>query len=98
MKPQTFSMEWLPQATFQGYTRGDTWNGWECPLFPFESARRIADAVSEYQTAFYDEGADEFVFEVEDDSERFGAVEVKDIGKLYPIGTGAWIWEKHERT
>jgi hypothetical protein len=95
MKAALFSIEATGERVFEGYTTAEDWNGWERPLFPFESAQQIAEAVSEYQTAFYDEGADEFVFEVEDsDDERFGAVEVETIGKLYPIGAGVWIWER----
>lgn len=94
MEAALFSIEATGSRVFEGYTAGELWNGWERPLFPFESAQRIADAVNEFQTAFYDALADEFVFETEDgETERFGAVEVEEIGKLYPIGAGLWIWE-----
>jgi hypothetical protein len=94
MKTAFFSMEATGTRTFAGYSDGQQWNGWERPYFPFDSAQHIAEAMSDYQTAFYDEAADEFVFERElGEAERFGAVEFDGSGKLYPIGAGAWIWE-----
>ncbi len=90
-----FALESLGNQLFEGYAEGELWNGWERPLFPFESAQQIAEAANEFQTAFYDALADEFIFETEDgETERFGAVEVEQIGKLYPIGAGLWIWER----
>lgn len=94
MKPAFFSMDATGTQTFAGYSDGQLWNGWARPLFSFDSAQQIAEAISQHQTAFYDAEADEFIFEGDDDeTERFAAIEVEGIGKLYPIGTGAWLWE-----
>jgi len=95
MKRAFFSMDATGDRTFAGYSDGRLWNGWECPSFPFESAQQIAAAVAEYQPAFYDADADQFTFQSEgEEAEHFGGVEVEGIGKLYPIGAGAWIWER----
>lgn len=97
LQTATFTLDALSGRVFEGYATAEQWNGWERPLFPFESARQITQAASEYQTAFYDEDADEFVFEIVDgETERFGAVAVAGVGKLYSIGAGVWIWERHE--
>lgn len=97
LTPAFFSLETIGDRLFAGYTEREDWNGWARPYFLFETAQQIADAVSEFQTAFYDANADAFVFEVEDDEpEIFGALSVEGIGKIYPIGAGSWIWEKAE--
>lgn len=31
-----------PEHQYQGYTNGETWNGWECPFFTREEAERLA--------------------------------------------------------
>ena len=88
-----FASEALGDHSFHGHTDGRDWNGWAHPHFTFEVAQLIADCFSESQTAYYDAATDEFVFENEDDEERFGAVEIEG-QKLYPIGAGSWIWEE----
>ena len=96
MRHGSFSLEWLAEQTFEGFTRGDTWNSWECPFFSFEVAEQIAEAYEKLgHWASFHETDDAFYFrtEGEDEAEGFGSVAV-DGHKLYPIGAGVWIWEK----
>lgn len=88
-----FQLEALGAHVFEGYKYGPSWNGWAVPLFPFDQATRIAEAMSEFAHVFYDDQTDEFIYIVEDDEERFGAVEM-DGRKLYGIGAGSWMWEE----
>ena len=93
----TFVLDAFEGEEFEGYTQGETWNGFACPYFPFESAQRLMAVLSaEGQMAFYDAEADQFVCAEEDedveDADRYGAFEVEGIGKLYPVGTRVWTW------
>lgn len=95
MKPTLFSIEWLGEQTFEGYTQGGDWNGWECPFFPFESAERIVAAYKKLgHRASFDQERDAFCFTNEESGEveKFSAVEVAG-RTLYAIGARAWIWE-----
>jgi len=92
-----FILDAYIEDIFEGYTKGEEWNGFECPLFTLDSAQHIVEVVGRDQTALYDEAADEFIFaeeDCEDGPDRYGAVEVEGIGKLYPIGSRVWIWGK----
>src|SRR4051812_15292530 len=39
-----FSMDAYDDAVFEGWTRGDTWNGWQCPMFERPAAGPIVEA------------------------------------------------------
>jgi hypothetical protein len=93
----TFILDAFEGEEFEGYTQGETWNGFACPYFPFERAQRLMAVLSaEGQVAFYDEEADQFVYSEEDEDEedanRYSALEVEGIGKLYSVGTRVWTW------
>jgi len=103
LKEFQFFLDMFPDMTFRGYTSGDTWNGWACPLFPKDEADRIAEAFdglehpydgSEHRAA-YDEEGDTFVFyePTSDSYEAFRGIDVEGT-TLYPIGTYAWTWSK----
>lgn len=78
----------------KGWTRGETWNGWACPVFSFESAQHIAKRLN----GIYDAAKDHFVFPPRGDSEEsdvFGSATIPIDGKqvkVYAIGAGCWIW------
>ncbi len=96
LEKAVFVLDAFEGEEFEGYTQGETWNGFECPYFLFESAQRLMSALSaEGQTAFYDEKTDEFVCaeeDYEDAPDRYGALEVEGLGKLYPVGAFVWTW------
>lgn len=95
-----FVLDAFAEEEFEGYTQGETWNGFACPYFPFESAVRLMNVLElARQTAFYDAETDQFVHaeeDCEDDPDRYGSIKVSGIGKLYPVGTAVWTWEKVE--
>jgi hypothetical protein len=91
-----FTMDPLGGQAFDGYSMGDLWNGWARPLFDFEVSQQIVEACRQQgQEAHYDAARDMFVFGDGQNggAEEFEAVEVAG-RKLYPVGSGAWIWEE----
>ncbi len=97
MKAATFIIDALPGHVFNGFTQGETWNGWARPFFTFDEAQNIVSAHKEHgRNAYYDKESDGFAFEValsKGDYDIFSSVEVEGI-KLYPVGAGCWIWEE----
>ena len=103
MRSTQFKLESLGCETFDGFTKGETRNGWNCPYFIFEQAEKVLKNFNELRQiigqksiAFYESSADAFVFPFADgESESFSSV-VEDGQNYYPIGTFCWIWEKIE--
>lgn len=95
--------EWLPNPSlgYQAYTTGQHWNGWECPHFTFESAKKLALDMHGLQ---YDSEKDEFVCVdpeelVGPSEERFPAsvIDIEGVPtKVYAIGAWSWTWEPVE--
>jgi hypothetical protein len=94
------------EAPVHAYTRGDHWNGWECPFFTMEQAEVFAAqwrAESEGHTATFDAATDSWTF-----SEPDGGPEGADVfdgfdvmgphGPLhvYAIGAWGWTWNRAE--
>lgn len=101
MRPTTFKIESLGDEIFDGFTADEEWNGWDCPYFTFEQARKVSNRFNSLRektglkdTAFYEEGDDSFVFPVGgNETERFSAI-MADGRKYYPVGSFCWIWEE----
>lgn len=98
-----FAIDSIPSEIFEGYTSGETWNGWACPFFEKSEAERILKASegNRYRWTYspdvdaftvYSEDADEEVA-----SEVFEGVTANlDDGreiKVYGIGARSWIWD-----
>lgn len=109
-----FSMDsFVPGEQVEGFTIGETWNGWDCPYFTFEQGQLVVEAINRAETqstldglvGFYDETRDAFVFHYKSQANSQLPEENWDIfppqliegKKLYPIGTGCWIWEQEEK-
>jgi hypothetical protein len=98
MRETKFSIDLLGDRNLDGFTQGETWNGWACPLFTFEQAQQLVKAYEENGLkAWYDEASDAFSFEVDaggdlKEVDTFPAQEVEG-RKFYSIGAGCWIWE-----
>lgn len=93
-----FEIDTLGDEVFDGYTSGESWNGWACPLFTFDQAERIVEAFrARGWDASYDESTDQFVFSIEHDSldekDSYPPVNVNG-RKFYPVGAFCWIWEE----
>lgn len=102
-RPGQFTIDGLT-GIYQGFTRGETWNGFAVPYFPLAEARRVADdyaaqpAGPDGQTAaVYD--ADLDVVRLYDPSseawDEYGPVDVEG-RHLYPVGAQYWTWEDAE--
>lgn len=101
MRPAKFKIESLGYEIFDGFTKGEDWNGWACPYFTFDQAQkvlrqfnRLREITWSKDLAFYDSGSDSFIFPVdyENEPELFEAI-VENGQKFYPLGTFCWIWE-----
>jgi hypothetical protein len=98
MRTAKFSIDVYGDQVFDGYTQGETWNGWACPFFTFEQAQRIVQAHKGFElAAWYDKEQDSFAFCFEQDRtadrDEFGSKKIEG-QKLYPVGSHCWIWEE----
>ncbi len=90
-------------CSFIGYSTENRWNGWECPLFPRESANEISQYYNnEYCCMRYDEETDCYIAEYPSDncSEKYEGQDYVVNGKiehLYAIGSHEWCWDKAEQ-
>jgi len=81
MRLTNFKIESLGYETFEGFTKDENWNGWDCPYFTFEQAQKVLKTYNELRrivgqtnTAFYDSSADAFVFPDDEEKEIFSSV------------------------
>jgi len=88
------------EGSFQAFTRGDHWNGWDCPFFTRIEGQRLVEAwnsqlegedVSERGQARYDGTQNRFEFVLSGELDAFDA-KVIDESELYPIGAYGWCW------
>jgi hypothetical protein len=94
MKVAKFTIEGN-QNTYKGYAEDRNWNGWACPLFPFDEARRIMTHYNQTMDTqmYYNETTDSFLVS----GEIYKGVDIDTpdgIQHLYPIGNSYWIWEE----
>lgn len=87
------------EKTYEGYTDGTLWNGWECPWFTKEVAEEMMrDLNKEGVGTEYNPETDSYIVEVEfSDPDVFDGADVKTedgIQHLYPIGAWCWIWDE----
>jgi hypothetical protein len=67
MRRTRFVIDYLSSQEFEGYTRGEDWNGFAYPYFTFDQAQRLVKAWQEQrQKAHYDEANNQFNFVMED--------------------------------
>ena len=101
MRLTNFKIESLGYETFEGFTKGEEWNGWDCPYFTFEQAQKVLKTYNELcriigqtNVASYDLSADAFVFPSDDGEKEIFSSVAEDGQKYYPIGAFCWIWEE----
>ena len=89
------------EKTYEGYTDGRLWNGWECPWFTKEVAdEMMRDFINDGGKAEYDSETDCYIFQTEggwDQPDVFDGYDVNtEDGSmhLYPIGAWCWIWDE----
>jgi hypothetical protein len=97
-----FELGSLP-GKYAGYTRGDAWNGWATPSFPFTEAQRLVFALTadSETTGRYDAAGDAFVTKMshaDEEEDVWSAEEVVlptgEKVKVYPIGSRSWCWDE----
>ena len=105
----TFALDAFGDRYFHGFTEGQHWNGFACPLFPLEEALRLTlinNATTYCGRIEYDPARDAFLFyENEDESDAgnqsdagvepqvYAAANIDGM-KLYAIGAFGWTWDK----
>ena len=103
LRKAVFAIDSISGATFEGYTDGDSWNGWACPYFEKPEAEHVLKASEANNYIWsYDSEQDAFIVRSKDDPEEyepevFEAVQRNVEGgeevKVYGIGAYSWIWE-----
>lgn len=102
MRLTNFKIESLGYETFEGFTKDEDWNGWDCPYFTFEQAQKVLktyntlrSVIGQKGLAYYDSAADGFIFPTNDEDEpEIFAATVENGEKYYPVGAFCWIWEE----
>ncbi|ARL04373.1 hypothetical protein BOC44_21660 (plasmid) [Burkholderia pseudomallei] len=91
--------------SYQAYSRGETWNGWECPYFTFDEAMKVTQH-RDMKCLRYDPESDQFVmndpfykddptYEPEVFKRQDITVDGVQVG-VYPIGAFSWCWNGDE--
>lgn len=97
-KTASVSCDWSDEV-FECYSDGSRWNGWACPFFTFENAKKVAKASGDMS---YLEDRDVFLWtDVGSGEEEI--IEPKEIEvdgvkvKTYPIGAWSWCWYMEDK-
>lgn len=97
--PAVFAID-ATEGLFHGITAGQRWNGWACPMFSFEEAKRLTALNNDSEfcgSISYDADKDAFLFRSEDQDEEDPpeVFEAETINgqKYYAIGAFSWCWQ-----
>jgi hypothetical protein len=87
----------IVEAVFDGYTTGDTWNGWATPVFAEAEAKKIVDALSSSEEPLaFDSDNNAVIWYSRDWGEvRYDATLIgfdNSTVRAYPVGTREWTW------
>lgn len=92
---------------YQGFFKGQRWNGWAVPFFTKEVADQILDDLIEngVGSVWYTEADDTFYYHIYDgEIEEFEDVEWTEghnleidgqLVRVYSIGGHSWIWDEY---
>ncbi len=83
---------------FEGFTHGDTWNGWRTPMFTKDIAEKVLEKViSEDEKVFYDSNKDTFIVIYDEEShDTWKGSTIEFEGEqytVYDIGAFCWTWD-----
>jgi hypothetical protein len=86
----------LDSKSFIGYTFGDLWNGWACPLFPIESVFQVAEYLNNESDIHININSD--CIEITDNDYKetvYPQIILNDNKEIvvYPIGYYSYCWE-----
>jgi len=102
LQRKIFLLDAEEDTGFEGFTDGQTWNGWACPYFDFEAAIRVLNASEKngYRWHFDEEENVFLIRHVEDaddfEPEQVNAVIISFEGvelTVYPVGAYSWAWQ-----
>ena len=84
--------------TFDGWSNGQLWNGWEMPRFELKVGQEILGWMGDDKARF-DGDRDAFITVNQDGEEEVWPAESIAITdgsriKVYGLGAGSWIWEE----
>lgn len=92
------------ETYYEGYDRGDNWNGWACPLFEKSVAENICKKVDDGETIITSYDKEKDCFKVKDTNNDVVSVFYGENFKiegetkhLYPIGSGEWTWDSYTK-
>lgn len=89
---------------YEGFTFGQTWNGWACPYFELGTALKIAEMCSlpeEGYTVSYNAVINAFEMVESPEPEDTYNVEAQTINTVdglktvYALGAFGWVWDDH---
>jgi hypothetical protein len=88
------------EEKFEGITSGRRWNGWECPLFPIETANKILSTLQDSEESTnlrysYYKFTPDFsaIQEIHEDGiDMHYPVKFEGVN-YFPIGYCNWVWE-----
>ncbi|MDX2141249.1 MAG: hypothetical protein SF123_24405 [Chloroflexota bacterium] len=98
-----FTLDSIEGQIFEGFTRGETWNGWACPCFDRATAESVLRASEANGYAWeFDAERDAFLVRSADDPadyepDVFPAVTARiddNAVRLYAIGARSWTWQE----
>lgn len=97
LRKGTFTIDGI--GTFDGYTKGETWNGWSCPYFAENEAKAIIESLKEDGTPGHLNSEKQIVILHMDDGfeepEVYHGEFVQGCNEiLYPIGAYEWVWDE----
>lgn len=101
LRPGRFRIDGL-DGIYDGFSRGETWNGFAVPYFPLAEARRIASDFAAQPPSLDGQALGEYDADRDlvrlrdpssDDWDETPCIEV-DGRSLYPVGAHLWTWEE----
>jgi hypothetical protein len=93
-KPITATID--GETEYKGFTFGERWNGFECPMFTKSVSMQIMNDINEtdsFETkSYYSESENAFYFEGEKIESQI--IEYKGLEiEVFPIGSFGWTWQ-----
>ncbi|MEO8612971.1 MAG: hypothetical protein ABI690_34075 [Chloroflexota bacterium] len=100
-KKTQFCIKGITNTQFQGYTDGDTWNGFACPYFERTVAEQILNNAAKHGISWlYNYEYDAFIVRSISDPDGYApeefqghmiAIDGKET-RVYGIGAYTWMW------
>ena len=90
-------MDFFPDdVEIDGFTYGNTWNGWAIPYFTFENAQKLIPIFEGYLSYDVDQDAFKYLDPVHmnpEDTEIYESLDI-DGNKFYSVGGMSFCWDR----